>query len=259
MLLVIGSSFAGKSTLVAKLVAEGWRYLSDEQVGVTPDGKILPYPRPITLRRNSWPLFDHLAHVEVPTDSDDAADRFELSPTVLGTIDHSSPSRPTLVICPDAASEAFYVEPLTTAETLELFVRNSLDLERAADVGIEAMLALAASAPGYSVGGQDLDQKLQALVELAGKAEALGEPVEHTIVADDEAGVRVAGALGWLFIDGSGAVYELVTGALVRFDESGYRSWQSLGLAERDWPEGLAGSGFVAELTEAGLLHGGDA
>ena len=259
VVLVIGSSFAGKSTLVAKLVAEGWRYLSDQQVGITPDGKILSYPRPITLRRNSWPLFDHLADVEVPTDADVAADRFELSPTVLGAIDHSSPSRPTLVICPDAASEAFYVEPLTTAETLELFVRDSLDLERAADVGIEAMLAVAASAPGYRVGGQDLDQKLQAIVDFAGKAEAPGEPVEQTVVADDEAGVRVEGALGWLFIDGSGAVYEPVTGSLVRFDESGYRSWQSLGVAERDWPEGLAWSGFVAELTEAGLLHGGDA
>lgn len=45
-----GRSMAGKSTLVRELLARGATYLSDEFALLTPDGRVRPYPRAMTLR-----------------------------------------------------------------------------------------------------------------------------------------------------------------------------------------------------------------
>jgi hypothetical protein len=49
-LVLPGRSFAGKSTLVAALVAAGAEYYSDELAVVDPNGMLRPYQRPITHR-----------------------------------------------------------------------------------------------------------------------------------------------------------------------------------------------------------------
>lgn len=255
VLLIIGTSFAGKSTLVAKLVTEGWRYLSDEQVGIGRHGELLAFPRPITLRRDSWPLFAELGLADSARAS---PDRVEVSPTAFGIVDRSDPATPTLVICPDASSDTFGVERLTTAETLALFVSDSMDLERAGDAGRDAMLALAESAPGYRISGRDLDQKVRAIAELAATAKSPGPAREHEIATPDEPGVRVNGTQGWLFADGSSALYEPVSGALVRLDEAGFRTWQLFATAPSDWPNGAAASDFMRDLVQAGLLGSGE-
>ena len=46
----LAASYAGKSTLVAELVARGATYYSDEYAAVDADGAIHPYPRPLSLR-----------------------------------------------------------------------------------------------------------------------------------------------------------------------------------------------------------------
>jgi hypothetical protein len=61
-LVLPGVSEAGKSTLVAGLVSRGFRYLSDEAVGI--DWRslaLVPYPKPLGLDRGSWDLFPELA------------------------------------------------------------------------------------------------------------------------------------------------------------------------------------------------------
>jgi HprK-related kinase A len=51
-----GQSGSGKSTLAAAMVAQGWRLLSDEFALISiPDGQVLPYPRPISLKNESIP------------------------------------------------------------------------------------------------------------------------------------------------------------------------------------------------------------
>lgn len=50
--LIPGRSFAGKSTLVARLVDEGATYYSDEYAVLDSAGRVLPYPRPMSLRQD---------------------------------------------------------------------------------------------------------------------------------------------------------------------------------------------------------------
>jgi len=49
-LLLPGRSFSGKSSMVAALVRAGAEYLSDEYAVLTPEGLVVPYPRPISVR-----------------------------------------------------------------------------------------------------------------------------------------------------------------------------------------------------------------
>jgi hypothetical protein len=52
-LLIPGRSLAGKSTLVARLIAQGATYYSDEYAVLDEDGRVLPYARPMSLRRST--------------------------------------------------------------------------------------------------------------------------------------------------------------------------------------------------------------
>jgi hypothetical protein len=49
-ILIPGSSFSGKTTLVKHLVAAGARYYSDEYAVLDGRGRVHPYPRPLGLR-----------------------------------------------------------------------------------------------------------------------------------------------------------------------------------------------------------------
>ena len=51
-ILIPGRSFTGKSPLVAELVRAGATYYSDEYAVLDAQGKVHPYPRPISLREN---------------------------------------------------------------------------------------------------------------------------------------------------------------------------------------------------------------
>lgn len=54
-ILIPGRSMAGKSTLTRALVEAGCTYYSDEFAPLLPDGRILPYPKPLNQRRVSQP------------------------------------------------------------------------------------------------------------------------------------------------------------------------------------------------------------
>lgn len=49
-LLLAGDSGAGKSSLSLALLGEGWRLTTDDLAAVTPEGALLPFPTPISLK-----------------------------------------------------------------------------------------------------------------------------------------------------------------------------------------------------------------
>jgi len=49
--MIPGRSMSGKSTLTRELTLAGATYYSDEFAPVLPDGRVLPYPKPLSVRR----------------------------------------------------------------------------------------------------------------------------------------------------------------------------------------------------------------
>ena len=69
-----GSSFAGKTTLVAELVRRGASYLSDEYAVLDDDGLVHPYPKPLSIRpRDTTFASSHLPQTETPASALGAA------------------------------------------------------------------------------------------------------------------------------------------------------------------------------------------
>lgn len=249
--LVVGSSHAGKSTLVAKLVEKGWSYLSDEQIGVTPDGRLVAFPRPITLRVGSWSLFDEALFSRKPEHS---LDRMEIAPSQLGTVYRGGPLAPTLIVCPDVSILEPMVQALPVAESVSRLLAESLDLERSGESGLQSMVEIATQAPSFEVLGTDLESTCQSIADLCEIAATPGPVLEHARVRPDERSDRVTGTLSWLFSDGSATIYEPASGQLVQVDEVGFHAWQVLGTDSSLWPSPLAESSFVTELWSIGLL-----
>lgn len=48
---LVASSGTGKTTATAHLAAHGWGYVTDETLACTPDGRVLPYAKPLAFRR----------------------------------------------------------------------------------------------------------------------------------------------------------------------------------------------------------------
>lgn len=243
--LVVGTSGAGKSTLIATLVAAGWQYLSDEQLGVLSGGLVVPYPRPITLRRNSWALLD----VDVDPTWPDSIERLELAPGQLGNVYGGPPVAPTLIVCPDINEPAGSAR-LSASQTVAKLLVDTMDLERSASAGFDALLDVATAAPAWRVGGKDLAATLALIDQWSASATGAPERVESIGPGDSS----TTGASAWLFSDDTAVIYDPSHGALVSIDASGYHAWK-LVLGPRDeWPAELAESSFVADLIEAGVL-----
>lgn len=146
-ILLPGAPGAGKTTLVAGLVARGLGYLGDEVAAIDPRTLcVRAYPKPLTVKAGSQAL---LAHLEPP----DA-----LAELVPGTwhvdprrirhdaVGSAAPAR--WVIAPEyrrgAATE---LVPITAGEAVVLLARHAFELP---DLGRHGLAALAAVAMGSS-------------------------------------------------------------------------------------------------------------
>jgi HprK-related kinase A len=95
---------SGKSTLCAALVNRGWRLLSDELALVRiSDGKIIPLPRPISLKNQSIGIIKHY----VP----DAIFSPSISDTMKGTVAHMRAPTDSVARASEAACPAWIIFP----------------------------------------------------------------------------------------------------------------------------------------------------
>jgi hypothetical protein len=60
-IVIPGASFSGKTTLVAELIQAGATYYSDEFAVLDPDGRVHPYPKPLSIRNGERWGVDHPA------------------------------------------------------------------------------------------------------------------------------------------------------------------------------------------------------
>ena len=95
---------SGKSTLCAALVHRGWRLLSDELTLIRAcDGKIMPLPRPISLKNNSIDIIQAYAS--------DAVFSNKVSDTIKGTVALMKASADRIARATEMAHAAWIIFP----------------------------------------------------------------------------------------------------------------------------------------------------
>jgi hypothetical protein len=133
-------SGAGKSTLAAGLVRSGLRYLTDEAVAFDPEtGSVEPYPKPIGLHEDVWPLFPELASKPSNARGLVSTVRYVHPAELGGAVGEAS--APAMVIVPwRAPANRARMHPLSRAETAMSLAEQAFSF---LDSGAEALELLA--------------------------------------------------------------------------------------------------------------------
>ena len=151
-----GVTGSGKSTLCAALVHRGWRLLSDEFALIRPrDGRLVPWPRPISLKGRSIDLIRRLAP-EFRVGS-------SVPNTEKGTVAHLQPPTESVRRANDTAAPTWIVFPTYQADTptcLSPLLRTraffrladcSLNYELLGRRGFETLLQVMESCDAYDL------------------------------------------------------------------------------------------------------------
>jgi hypothetical protein len=159
---------AGKSTLVAGLVRAGWRYLSDEAIGIDPETlELRAYPKPISIDPGSWPALRDL-EPELP-DSLSALNDIQWQiaprPTPEST---SAPVHAHVVVAPQfVEASATTVVRMSVAEAVMAMADSCFTLPTAPSRSLEILAEVARGCRGYRLTFGDLVEATTAIEQIA--------------------------------------------------------------------------------------------
>ncbi|HEY1446782.1 MAG TPA: hypothetical protein VGF51_18055 [Acidimicrobiales bacterium] len=173
-ILVPAASGSGKSTLTAGLVRSGLGYLSDELVALELDledadpgpGRLLPYPKPITVKPGSFGVLADMA----PEVLDGEGDGEWLVPVGDGTGRRvGGACEPGFVIVPryDPSAETALVG-LSETEAFFTLALHAVNLLPHGPAGSEALGRLAAECACYALAFSDLDAACELVLGVVG-------------------------------------------------------------------------------------------
>lgn len=156
---------SGKSTLCAALINRGWRLLSDELTLVSlADGRIVPLPRPVSLKNASIDIIRAYAPSAVFTD--------KVFDTIKGTVAHMKPSRdsvaraaetaqPAWIIFPKyVANAATTLTPMSPAKGFLKLADNAFNYSALGTHGFEAVAGMMDSAQCYDFSYSNFDEAI---------------------------------------------------------------------------------------------------
>jgi hypothetical protein len=170
--LVPGPSGSGKSTLTAGLTRSGLQYLSDELVAFElATGRLLPYPKPITLKPGSFTALPELAPPgDGPFDSGSSAERERQVPVGAGTAQRVGvPCEAAFIVVPRYDPGGVTVmDPLSETETFFTLALNAVNLIPHHTAGTEALGQLAARCECFRLSFSDLEEACRLVVNLVG-------------------------------------------------------------------------------------------
>jgi hypothetical protein len=173
-ILVPAASGSGKSTLTAGLVRAGLGYLSDELVALDLDlhpagsgpGRLLPYPKPITVKPGSFGVLADMA----PEMLDGDGDGEWLVPVGDGTGRRvGGACEPGFVIVPryDPSAETALVR-LSETEAFFTLALHAVNLLAHGPAGSEALGRLAAECACYALAFSDLGAACELVLDVVG-------------------------------------------------------------------------------------------
>jgi hypothetical protein len=174
--LVPGPSGSGKSTLTAGLARAGLAYLSDELVAFDlATCRLLPYPKPITLKPGSFAALPELApRADHFFDSENPAAREWQVPVGGGTaLTVGVPCEAAFVVVPHHdPGGATTLSPLTETEAFFTLALNAVNLISHQTAGTEALGQLAARCDCFRLSFSELDDACRLVLDLVGVSAA---------------------------------------------------------------------------------------
>ena len=171
-IIIPGDSGSGKTTLVAGLIRKGFAYLTDEAAAIDPVGRQLyPYPRALTLKRGSFPLFAELEDAEI-----DKVVRLEeqwlIPPATLGANVALGPCPVRWVVSVRYHSgEPTRLEPITPGNAVMELGRRVMNVPHYGARALPLLAEVARGARSYRLVTGDLDDAVTELEELASGAD----------------------------------------------------------------------------------------
>ena len=155
-----GSSGSGKSTLAAGLARAGLAYLSDELVALDlGSGRLLPYPKPITIKRGSFAALTDMGPPASGTEQDlGEAEEWHLSVGEAAGRRVGEACEPGFVIVPRYVAQApTRMAPLTDTEAFFALAVNAVNFKEHGPVGTKALGELVARCGCFELTMSDLD------------------------------------------------------------------------------------------------------
>lgn len=162
---------AGKSTLCAALVNRGWRLLSDELALIrVSDGKIIPLPRPISLKNQSIDIIQRY--------EPGAIFGRKVNDTMKGTVAHMKAPANSIARAAETAQAAWVIFPeyqagspirLETLPRSRAFMRiadNAFNYSLLGVKGFEAMAGLIDASLCYDFTYSNLDEAIETFAAL---------------------------------------------------------------------------------------------
>ena len=137
-----GEMNAGKTTLVAGLVLDGFGFLTDELVALNLNtGLVDPYPRPLNIGTGSWEVLSRLRPADRDEDETFPEHLWHVDATSIRTDAVAPPTPIRWVIAPIfERGAATRLEPLSRPETVQLLHRVSFNGDRFGGAGIRALV-----------------------------------------------------------------------------------------------------------------------
>ena len=162
---------SGKSTLCAALVSQGWRLFSDELALIrTIDGRLVPLPRPISLKNGSIDVIRRYAPQAILSRA--------VSDTTKGTVAHlkvpadsiaraEEVARPAWVIFPKYETDAApRLEPIPRARSFMRVAENAFNYSLLGASGFDALASIIDASLSYQFTYSKLDDAIEIFSKL---------------------------------------------------------------------------------------------
>jgi hypothetical protein len=155
-----GRPEAGKTTLVAGLIRNGFGYVTDEAVAIDPvDLEVAPYPKPLSIDRGSWPVLPDFDPITHGSDARYHSGQWHVNPATIRPNAIAGRTPISVVAFPRFQAGATTVlEPITRAQTLLELAGETFRFHEAGRRNLRTLGEVVRQATCYRLVSGDLEE-----------------------------------------------------------------------------------------------------